>query len=189
MKNTEYLSVILKNNTIHISDICQVYNCDRDIFNSKEFTVLLTNLEQYLKTERTIPYRFGLFVLEEIDKNIFKMTEGGQVLITINIILSAIFRVISNKRKLNQYEIDIYENFIKKDFHYILHINSSNSQFFKDYIIDGILVEKGIISDEIDRKMVNNFDFYYENFIKMNDLYLTSLLETINKSTCILKLY
>lgn len=188
MKNIEYLSVILKNKTIHISDISQSYNCNRDIFNSKELTVLLKNLEQYLKTERTIPYCFGLFMLEKIDKNIFKMTEGGQVLIKINIILSAIFRVISNRRKLNQYEIDIYENFIKKDFHYTLHINSPNSQFFKDYIIDGILVDNGIVVDETDREMADAFDFHYQKFTKMSDLYLTSLLETIDNSTCILRL-
>lgn len=187
MEASTTIKQMLAGNKIFVPSYQRAYSWDTEIEKSnspKQVNVFLSDLEEYNRSTSKSRYYFGHFLFEEKDQNSFGVIDGQQRLTTIVIFLSALFSRLKQIRPLNEIEIEIYEDIIKRNSTYRFETVDYDKQLFRDYVIDLVKKDKKGLETESARRIVIASDFFSSHFIEKDEYYLLKMLDTIQNSSC-----
>ncbi len=185
------VNIMLAGNKIIVLSSQGAYSWETEFDKSKtkkHVNVFLLDLEYYNKYSASEPYYFGHFLFEEKSESHFEVIEGQQKLTTTVIFLSALFSKLKSIRTLTENEEVLFENMIKRKSNYIFSTVDYDNQLFKDYVIDQTKKSKNGLETESARRIVNAFDFFTKAFSDKDEVFLSKMLKTVSKASCIINI-
>ena len=187
MEASTTIKQMIAGNKIFVPSYQRAYSWDTETNLKKppkQANTFISDLEDYNKSSTKTPYYFGHFLFEEKEKNIFGVIDGQQRLTTIIIFLSALFTQLKTIRQLNEDENECIEDIIKRNSTYRFGTVDYDNQLFKDYVIDQIKKNKNGLETESAKRIVNAYDFFVQHLSNKDEMYLTKMLDTIQKASC-----
>jgi len=145
-----------------------------------------SDLEEHseIKTQNPTPYYFGHFLFQAKEDEKFDVIDGQQRLTTIVIFLSALFVRLKQIRALDKKEKAVFEDMIKRYETYRFDTVEYDKQFFRDYVIDQVKVNKDNLETVSAKRIVAAFDFFLQELSSKNEKYLLKMLGIIQHATC-----
>lgn len=195
METSTNIQKMLAGNQIIVPSYQRAYSWDTEFDSSKpikQVNQFLLDLDEYRKSQAKSPYYFGHFLFENKGNDNFNVVDGQQRMTTIVIFLSALFkslmlkRGISSVNELDNNEIDLYEDMIKRREKYLFQTVDYDRQVFKDCIIDQITEIDTKNVDTISKKrFLEAFKYFSQYFMeKCSEEDLKSFLNVVRNAAC-----
>lgn len=178
---------IFQGNKINVPKYQRAYSWESPEENSNRATqtdVFLQDLENYCKSNTDASYYFGHFLFEHTTGNKFNVIDGQQRLTTIVIFLSALFKELKKRRKLEIEEIIVEENILWR--RTIVHFSTVDYDdiFFKDYVITQSRENKEDLDTESSKRIAKAFDYFQKELKKKSEEQLVQLLNATKDASC-----
>ncbi|MCY9843452.1 DUF262 domain-containing protein [Vibrio caribbeanicus] len=149
---------------------------------STQIDVLVSDIEEYSRSNAISPYYFGHFLFEGKTPH-FSVIDGQQRLTTIVIFLSALFARLKSIRGLSEEEV-LYEDMVKRRSTRRFSTVDYDNQVFIDYVIEQWKSDHNGLETESSRRIVRAFDFFKQHFSDQPEEYLTKMLSIVGGATC-----
>lgn len=177
---------VLKESTIYVPNYQRAYSWDSPCAggNNAHVAVFLEDLIEHINSKTESPYYLGHFLFEKDGDN-FKVIDGQQRLTTITILLAALFETLRKQREPMESDILLYEDTIKRGMHiYRFSTVEYDSQFFRDYVINGTRNDRDGLETTSARRIADAFDYYMEELAKFDLETLSLLLDAVLSANC-----
>lgn len=186
MKEKSNIKEMLQNKEIIVPAYQRAYSWDTPQKGSEKKTqvdVFIKDIEEYIKSETSIPYYFGHFLFEKLDDEKFGVVDGQQRLTTIVLFVSALYNELKNRRELTEVE-ERNRRIIKDGTRYGFSTVVDDNCLLRDYAINRSIKHVAEFETLSQQRIVHAYDFFETYLAKCDDLKLTLLLDTVLKSTC-----
>lgn len=186
METLTTLKQMLAGNSIFVPKNQTGYSWDTGFdFNQRPEQVnrFLSNIEEYHHIPQKSKYYLGHFQFKKEHNKLF-IINGQDRLTTIIIFISALFYNLKQIKILNENEIELFEDTIKRKSKYRFNTVELDNQIFKDYIIDNIKKDKIGIESNSSKRFIKAFDFFTQNLKNKDRLTLIRMLENIVNAEC-----
>lgn len=187
MEASTTIREMLAGNKIFVPNYQRAYSWETPFENSRIKThtdVFLSDLEEYNKSKVKTSYYFGHFLYEERADKSYAIIDGQQRLTTIVIFLSALFVELKKHRELTEYEMECFEDMIKRNSTYRFSTVGYDSQLFRDYVVDQTRMHKNGLDTESAKRIVNAFDYFVGQLANKDDIFLSQILTAISQASC-----
>ncbi|MBR4402870.1 MAG: DUF262 domain-containing protein [Flavobacteriales bacterium] len=148
-----------------------------------QIDVFVKDIEEYIKSQGSIPYYFGHFLFEKIDDEKYAVVDGQQRLTTITLFIAALYQELKKKRELSEVEERNYR-IIKDGTRYGFSTVPNDNMLMRDYAIDHKISNVGELDTLSQKRIVGAYDYFVDYLSRCEESKLTLLLDIILKSCC-----
>lgn len=171
---------------IRVPDYQRAYSWDTDPKGcNKQVNMFLADLEDYLRSgNKKTPYYFGHFLFEELGEGEFAVIDGQQRLTTIIIFVSAALERIKSQRELNEAELILGEDLIKRRSNYRFSTVDYDNQLFRDYVIDRVKKDHNGVETTSGHRIMAAYDFFASTLSTMDIEHVEQLIWAAVNASC-----
>lgn len=172
---------ILSGCMIEVPDYQRAYSWDQ-----KQTSQFIADLDDYINTKVASHYYFGHFLFEQCERiDQFYIIDGQQRLTTIEIFLSAAYKVLNNKEyQLSDELIEIKEDMVKRNSTYHFSTVKYDNQFFRDYVIDDVSSITSNHPSVSERRIRKAFDSFSRFLKGCTEDKIAAYIKCIAYATC-----
>lgn len=136
----------------------------RKVFSSGNIVVPKNDKFIFLGNEMDFINKIEKAICSNENSTQFLLIENRkQNLFLVNLMISVIIKAIYRKRKLSDFEVKIYEDFIKKECDYKLSFSAAENLFYKDFVVDNLKVIAKTITELKVKEIHDKFYKYFSS--------------------------
>lgn len=178
MKPLTSIRKVFFGNRLYVPDYHRAYSWEQ-----KQLKQFIDDLSSQVEGNSSSPYYFGHFLFEGIeDQCEFMIIDGQQRLTTIVIFLSVAFRKLESMGCWSDDLAEIKEDIVKRNKTYRFNTVGYDNLIFRDYVIDGIPVNKDQLETSSARRIFNACDYFEKEISTWDKSRILSFIETIEKA-------
>lgn len=177
---------LLRKSTIRVPNYQRAYSWDSPSTANRNAHVatFLKDLIEHIDSSTQSPYYLGHFLFEKDGKN-YKVIDGQQRLTTVVMLLSAALEYIKQRRELNEDEIIIFEDTIRRGEHiYRFSTVHYDNQFFRDYVIDGTRSDRNGLETVSARRIAAAYDYFHQQLASYSEERISNLIDAVLSASC-----
>lgn len=186
MKAQTTIKDMLQNKEIVVPAYQRAYSWDtpqKGYDKKTQIDVFVKDIEEYIKSQGSIPYYFGHFLFEKIDDEKYAVVDGQQRLTTITLFIAALYQELKKKRELSEVEERNYR-IIKDGTRYGFSTVPNDNMLMRDYAIDHKISNVGELDTLSQKRIVGAYDYFVDYLSRCEESKLALLLDIILKSSC-----